>query len=80
MTDQAETLDRDTVLLWLKTDIQQLRKWATQAHTIKNGVRVQCLRASIYGCSVILQALKDVEIDELQKDLDLIKEKLEMQT
>lgn len=79
-SQKTSVVDRDTVLTWLKQDVCQLRKWATQPHTIKSSIRIYCLRSSIHGCSVILQALKDKEIEELAEDIEEIKKHVGMVT
>lgn len=80
--DSPETsvVNRDEILTWLKSDIAQLRKWARQTHTIKNSVRVYCLRSSIHGCSVMLSALKDKELDELAREVEEIKNHVGLKT
>ena len=58
-----EVVNRNMVLHWLKEDIAFLRKMARSKNPIKNPVRVKLLRASIYGCSVLLSGLKDEELE-----------------
>ena len=70
------TINRDVILQWLKEDIEFLRKKARCKNPIKNPIRVKLLRASIYGCSIILQALKDKEIEDLTEEIEKIKNHL----
>ena len=56
-------VNRNIVLQWLKEDIAYLRKMARNKNPIKNPIRVKLLRASIYGCSVLLSGLKDEELE-----------------
>jgi len=56
-------VDRNIVLQWLKEDIAYLRRMARNKNPIKNPIRVKLLRASIYGCSVLLSGLKDEELE-----------------
>ena len=58
-----EVVNRNLVLQWLKEDIAFLRKMARCKNPIKNPIRVKLLRASIYGCSVLLSGLKDEELE-----------------
>ena len=58
-----EIVNRNMVLQWLKEDISFLRKMARSKNPIKNPIRVKLLRASIYGCSVLLSGLKDEELE-----------------
>ena len=58
-----EVVNRNLVLQWLKEDIAFLRKMARSKNPIKNPIRVKLLRASIYGCSVLLSGLKDEELE-----------------
>jgi len=71
-------VDRAMILKWLSEDTKQLRAWARQPHTIKSPIRVHLLRASIYGCSVMLQALHDEELDELAAEIEEIKKHVGM--
>jgi len=57
-----------------------MRKKARNDNPLKNPIRVRLLRASIYGCSVMLQAMKDRELDELMKEIEAIKEHIGMKT
>lgn len=61
--DSKRIVNRNMVLHWLKEDIAFLRKMARNKNPIKNPVRVKLLRASIYGCSVLLSGLKDEELE-----------------
>ena len=56
-------VNRNMILRWLKEDIEFLRMKARQKNPIKNPIRVKLLRASIYGCSVLLSGLKDEELE-----------------
>ena len=56
-------VNRNIVLQWLKEDIAYLRKMARNKNPIKNPIRVKLLRASIYGCSVLLSGLKDEDLE-----------------
>jgi hypothetical protein len=58
-----EIVNRNMILQWLKEDIAFLRKMARNKNPIKNPIRVKLLRASIYGCSVLLSGLKDEELE-----------------
>ena len=58
-----EIVNRNMVLQWLKEDIEFLRKKARNKNPIKNPIRLKLLRASIYGCSVLLSGLKDEEVE-----------------
>lgn len=68
--------DRNMILSWLREDIEWLRAKARNARPPKNKIRVSLIRASIYGCSVYLQALRDKELEDMKNDIALIKEKL----
>ena len=56
-------VNRNLILQWLKEDIDFLRTKARCKNPIKNPIRVKLLRASIYGCSVLLSGLKDEELE-----------------
>ena len=56
-------VNRNMILQWLTEDISFLRKMARCKNPIKNPIRVKLLRASIYGCSVLLSGLKDEELE-----------------
>ena len=58
-----QNVNRNIILQWLKEDIAFLREKARQKNPIKNPIRVKLLRASIYGCSVLLSGLKDEELE-----------------
>ncbi|MFC1486605.1 hypothetical protein ACFLRN_02795 [Thermoproteota archaeon] len=58
-----DIVNRNMILQWLKEDISFLRKMARCKNPIKNPIRVKLLRASIYGCSVLLSGLKDEELE-----------------
>ena len=58
-----EVVNRNLILHWLKEDIEFLREKARCKNPIKNPIRVKLLRASIYGCSVLLSGLKDEELE-----------------
>ena len=58
-----EVVNRNLILQWLKEDIEFLREKARCKNPIKNPIRVKLLRASIYGCSVLLSGLKDEELE-----------------
>ena len=58
-----EVVNRKLILQWLKEDIEFLREKARCKNPIKNPIRVKLLRASIYGCSVLLSGLKDEELE-----------------
>ena len=58
-----QIVNRNMVLQWLKDDIQFLREKARKKNPIKNPIRLKLLRASIYGCSVLLSGLKDEEME-----------------
>ena len=77
ISEETTVVNRDIILTWLREDILQLRKWAKQSHTIKNPIRIQCYRASIHACNVMLQAMKDQEIDELAREIEEIKKSIE---
>ncbi len=72
-----QNVNRDVVLQWLKEDIEFLRRKARCKNPIKNPIRVKLLRASIYGCSVLLQALKDAELEEIAERLKRVEEALD---
>lgn len=69
---------RNDVLTWLKEDVEWLRQKGKQRASLKSSIKVSLLRASIYGCSVLLQGMKDTEIDTLTKEVEKIKEHLGM--
>jgi hypothetical protein len=73
-----QKIDRALILSWLKQDVQYLRKKGYDDNPGRNTTRISYLRASIYGCSVMLQALKDKEIDDLAVEVEKIKEHLGM--
>ena len=73
-----QIVNRSVVLMWLGEDVEYLRKKARCKNPIKNPVRVKLLRASIYGCSTILHALRDKEIEDLAAEIQTIKEHLGM--
>jgi len=77
-TNSDNIVDRKEVLQWLREDVEWLRKKARNDNPIKNPIRVKLMRASIYGCSVLLQALKDVEIDVLMGEIEKIKDHIGM--
>ncbi len=62
-SNSNEIINRNMILQWLKEDIEFLRKKARCKNPIKNPIRVKLLRASIYGCSVLLSGLKDEELE-----------------
>ena len=76
----ASKIDRNVVLAWLEQDVKWLREKARSDYPGRSMIRVQLLRASIYGCSVLLTGLKDVEIEEILKEIKLIKEKIGLKT
>ena len=61
--ESNEVVNRNLILQWLKEDIEFLREKARCKNPIKNPIRVKLLRASIYGCSVLLSGLKDEELE-----------------
>jgi hypothetical protein len=68
-----QRVDRNIILRWLKEDIEYLRHKAKNDNPGKSTMRVQLLRASIYGCSVLLSGMKDVELDRLMEEIEEIK-------
>ena len=64
---------RDSTLNLLNEVIQWLWRKAKQKKPIPK-TRIQTCRALIYGCSVYLDALKDVELDKLTEEVEAIKE------
>ena len=62
-TKSNAIVNRNLILQWLKEDIEFLREKARCKNPIKNPIRVKLLRASIYGCSVLLSGLKDEELE-----------------
>jgi hypothetical protein len=62
-SDSNHVVNRNLILQWLKEDIEFLRQKARCKNPIKNPIRVKLLRASIYGCSVLLSGLKDEELE-----------------
>ena len=62
-SNSNQIVNRNMILRWLKEDIDFLRVKARCKNPIKNPIRVKLLRASIYGCSVLLSGLKDEELE-----------------
>jgi hypothetical protein len=76
-SNQADSkIDRNMILSWLKEDTEWLRNKARSDKPGKNIVRVQLFRACIYACSVILQALRDTEIEQIMKEIEEIKKQI----
>ena len=73
------TTERETIVKKLNGICNQLLQWGLSHHP-GDLRRAKFFRAAVYATSVQLQALKDVEIDELKRDIEAIKEKLEMKT
>lgn len=67
---------RNDVLRWLTEDVEWLRQKARNKCSLKNPVKVSLMRASIYGCSTILSALKDQELEDLASRVEKLEEKL----
>lgn len=63
-------LNRNDILKVLWADIQWLRKKARNHNPIRNPVRVSLIRASIYACSVLLNGLKDDELERRIEELE----------
>lgn len=61
------------VLSWIKEDIAYARSKAHNDNPGKSSLRIQWIRASIYGCSVYLQGLRDRELDDLMLEIEKIK-------
>lgn len=64
-------VDLTEVLKWLKEDIKYLRKHSKQGHMGKHFLdRVKGIRASIYGCSVLISGLKQEDLELRVKELE----------
>jgi hypothetical protein len=74
----SSVVNRDMILQGLKDKIAQLDQWATQSHTIKDPIRVSCVRGEIYAYSIMLSGLRDKELDDLKGDVDAIKKHVGM--
>ncbi len=73
---ESEVLtERSELVRKLNGICNQLLKWGL-SHNVGDVRRAHFFRAAIYTCSVQLQALKDREIDELRREIELIKERL----
>lgn len=79
-SNSNQVVNRNMVLQWLKEDVDFLRKKARCKNPIKNPIRVKLLRASIYGCSVLLQGMKEAELDKLMDEIEAIKKHIGMTT
>ena len=77
-SNSNQIVNRDVVLQWLKEDIEFLRRKARCKNPIKNPIRVKLLRASIYGCSVLLAGMKDSELDKIMEEIEAIKKHVKM--
>jgi len=73
------TTERGEIVKKLNGICNQLLKWGYSHHPANLG-RCSFFRAAVYATSVQLQALKDREIDELAKEIEAIKARLEMKT
>jgi len=67
--------EREAIVDKLNGICNQLLKWGL-SHNVADVKRAKFFRAAIYATSVQLQALKDKEIDQLNRDVEKIKEKL----
>jgi len=69
--------ERQALVKKLNGICNQLLKWGL-SHNVADARRAKFFRAAVYATSVQLQALKDVEIDQLMREIEAIKEKLGM--
>lgn len=69
--DDKSDVNLNEVLKWLRDDVEWLRKHSKQTHLGKYFMdRVKGLRASIYGCSVLIAGLKQEDLELRVKELE----------
>lgn len=70
--------DRNTILSWLKDEIELARGKSRNDNPGTTSIRIQWSRTVIMGCSAYLQGLHDRELDELATEIEEIKKHVGM--
>lgn len=69
-SQSEKCVSRTEILRILNEDVAWLRAHARNKRRFKDPLKIQLLRASIYGCSVMLSGLKDEELELRVLDLE----------